>query len=161
MEYFTRELCEILLDMTALAICMLIVLFITAGSLKNRQKLFGNRPRKQIADFNETVLAQVIKQQFDKSLADTVEVINNRKLLNNKAVRSQEFYSSNQPEPGNPERIDKHDEAARLASAGLNAYAIGDRIKLPQGEIELIVNLHRLRNESAREANFAYAQEAG
>ena len=53
--------------------------------------------------------------------------------------------------------IDKYNEAARLAKSGLNVYAISDRVKLPQGEIELIVNLHKLSNESTREAKFAYA----
>ncbi|MCD6224758.1 MAG: hypothetical protein J7K32_04420 [Deltaproteobacteria bacterium] len=160
MEYFTRELCEILFDLTALSVCMFIVLFITISRFKNRHKISGIEQQKQTGNFNEAVLAQLIKQQFDKLLADTVDVINNGKLLNNKVARQPEIVDSpahDQPESDNLKMIDKYNEAAGLAKSGLNVYAISDRVKLPQGEIELIVNLHKLGNESAREAKFAYA----
>ena len=160
MEYFTRELCEILFDLTALSVCMFIVLFITISRFKKRHKISGTGQQKQTGNFNEAVLAQLIKQQFDKSLADTVDVINNGKLLNNKVAQQPETINSpahDQPESDNLKMIDKYSEAAGLAKSGLNAYAISDRVKLPQGEIELIVNLHKLSNESPREAKVAYA----
>ncbi|WP_157487307.1 DUF2802 domain-containing protein [Desulfosarcina sp. BuS5] len=48
--------------------------------------------------------------------------------------------------------VDKYDEAAALAKSGMNVCDIADRVKLSMGEIQLIVNLNSLRNESSRAA---------
>ena len=240
MEYFTTELCEILLDLTALSVCVFVVLFIIISTFKNKQKISGTRNQeeadKQSDNFNEAVMAQLIKEQFDKSLADVVGAINDEKLSNNKvvqknsvqekadqnrvdqeeidqkiidkkptiinleedeqsesdnseiinklsadtldAVNDEKFSNSNlnqepeeiikeeiitEPEYTDPDKsnqdkaeefeiIDKYDEAADLAKSGMNIYAISDRVKLPMGEIEVIVNMNRLRNETSRAA---------
>ena len=245
MEYFTTELCEILLDLTALSVCVFVALFIMISTFKNKQKISGTRNQeetdKQTDNFNEAVMAQLIKEQFDKSLADVVGAINDEKLSNNKvvqknsvqekadqnrvdqeeidqkiidkkpaiinleedeqsesdnseiinklsadtldAVNDEKLSNSNlnqepeeiikeeiitEPEYTDPDEsdqdkanqdkaeefkiIDKYDEAADLAKSGMKVYAISDRVKLPMGEIEVIVNMNRLRNETSRAA---------
>ncbi len=217
MEYFTIELCEILLCLTALSVCVFIVLFIIISTLKKKYKISGIEQKEQTGNFNESVMAQLIKQQLDKSLVDIVDAINDEKLLNNKVVRdkfvleeitkepetvdSDEYdqneyaqialcnsemidnslrdtvYAVNdeklsdnkfvlediakepetvdkydQVEPGNSEMIDKYDEAAGLAKSGMSVCDIADRVKLSMCEIELIVKLNSLRNESSRAA---------
>ena len=80
--------------------------------------------------------------------------------MNDNIAQEPEIVDSpahDQPESDNFKMIDKYSEAAWLAKSGLNVYAIADKVKLPQGEIELIVNLHKLRNESPLEAKNAYA----
>jgi hypothetical protein len=239
MEYFTIELCEILLDLTALFVCVFIVLFIIISTFKKRHKISGIEQKEQTGNFNESVMAQLIKQQLDKSLTDIVDAINDEKLSNNKVVREkfvlkeiskepelvdsdeydQEYVDSGEydqneydqiesgnlemidkplidavyaindeklsdnkvvreklvqkkfvleeiskePEPvdsdeydqvesNNSEMIDKYDEAAALAKSGMNVCDIADRVKLSMGEIELIVKLNSLRNESSQAA---------
>ena len=275
MEYFTIELCEILLDLTALFVCIFIVLFIIISTFKNKRKISGidqqEQTDKETDNFNEALMAQLIKQQFDKSLADVVGAINDEKLLNNKVaqekvdqenivqekvkeeevdqnkidqeeidqegidqkiinkkptiinareheqtesnnseiinklsadtldsindekisntkvdqepeeifqvevvkeevineeiikeevaqeenikeaiIKEPEFIDSNEHnhvESEKIEEIDKYDEAVDLAKSGMDVYAIADKVKLPMGEIEVIVNLNRLRNE--------------
>jgi|GEM_PF-3062479 len=289
MEYFTIELCEILLDLTALFVCIFIVLFIIISAFKNKRKISGTDQQaqtdKQTDNFNEAVMAQLIKEQLDKSLADVVGAINDEKLSNNKIVKEKvnqeevvqknveeeqidqnqndekflntkgslnnklailsveapvwqgvktqeyqdilsfrnavrrdasalkmssyccaspnieqepekavqvevvkeeeeindeiikekivkeeivkeeevndeiiqeaivkepEFIESDEDNPVESEKIevsDKYDEAADLAKSGMNVYEIADKIKLPMGEIEMIVNLNRLRDE--------------
>ena len=244
MEYFTIELCEILLCLTALSVCVFIVLFIIISTLKKRYKISGIEQKEQAGNFNESVMAQLIKQQLDKSFVDIVDAINDEKLSNNKVVpnkvvpnkvvrekfvleeisKEPEFVDSDEydqeyvdsgeydqneydqiesgnsemidkplidavyaindeklpdnkvvrekfvleeiskePEPvdsdeydqvesNNSEMIDKYDEAAALAKSGMNVCDIADRVKLSMGEIQLIVNLNSLRNESSRAA---------
>ncbi|MBL0699568.1 MAG: hypothetical protein JJV92_01645 [Desulfosarcina sp.] len=283
MEYFTIELCEILLGFTALSVCVFIVLFIIISTFKKRHKISVIEQKEQTGNFNESVVAQLIKQQLDKSLVDIVGAINDEKLSNNKDVREKvvqeklvpeeiakepepvdsdeydqvepgnsemiekpwvdivdaiddEQFSNNkvvqeeiakeeitkepelvdsdeydqvelgnsemietplvdivdaindeklsnnkvirekvvqekfvleeiakEPEPvdsdgydqvesGNSEMIDKYDEAADLAKSGMNVCDIADRVKLSMGEIDLIVKLNSLRNESSRAA---------
>ncbi|MCD6274267.1 MAG: hypothetical protein J7K30_15860, partial [Deltaproteobacteria bacterium] len=86
MEYFTIELCEILLCLTALSVCVFIVLFIIISTLKKRYKISGIEQKEQAGNFNESVMAQLIKQQLDKSFVDIVDAINDEKLSNNKVV---------------------------------------------------------------------------
>lgn len=239
MEYFTMELCEILLDLTALSVCVFIVLFIVISTFKKRHKISGIEQKEQTGNFNESVMVQLIKQQLDKSFVDIVDAINDEKLSNNKVVPNkavrekfvpeeiskepepvdsgeydQNEYDqiepgnsemidkplidavyaindeklpdnkfvpekvvpekvvqekfvleeiSKEPEPvdsdkydqvelNNSEMIDKYDEAAALAKSGMNVCDIADRVKLSMGEIQLIVNLNSLRNESSRAA---------
>lgn len=147
MEYFTRDFYEMLLDLAALSICGFTVLFIIYSKFKGGTEKIKKERQKQTSDFSSQVLTQLIKLQFDRSLADTVAVINNGQLLDNISVQQQKFGKSS-----DSKILDKYDEAADLVQAGLNSYAIADRVKLPQGEIELIVNMNRLRNESAQTA---------
>ncbi|MBL0716755.1 MAG: hypothetical protein JJV89_01790 [Desulfosarcina sp.] len=254
MEYFTTELCEILLDLTALSVCVFVALFIMISTFKNKQKISGTRNQeesdKQTDNFNEVVMAQLIKEQFDKSLADVVGAINDEKLSNNEVVQKNSVQEkadqnkvdheeigeeidqkiidqkpatinleedeqsesdnseiinkisadtldavddekvlntnlnqepeemikeemlkeenmaepeytdpnesdqdkANQDKAGQFEIIDKYDEAADLVKSGMNVSAISDRVNLPMGEIEVIVNMNRLRNEASRAA---------
>jgi hypothetical protein len=234
MEYLTMELCEILLDLIALSVCVFMVLFIVISTFKKKDRISGIEQKEQIGNFDESVMAQIVKQQLYKSLIDVVDAVNDKKLSNNQAVRNQavpekfvqekiakepepvdpDEYNQNEydqvesnnsemmdksltdivdavndkklsnnqavpekfvqekiakePEPvgpdeynqnesdqiesGKPEMIDKYDEAAGLAKSGMNACDIADRVKLSMCEIELIVKLNRLRNESSRAA---------
>ena len=181
MEYFTIELCETLLDLTALFVCIFIVLFIIISTFKNKRKISGiekqEQTEQQTDNFNEAIMAQLIKQQFDKSLADVVGAINDEKLSNTKVdqepeeivqvevvkeevinkeiikeaiIKEPEFIEAdehNQVKSEKIEEIDKYDEAVDLAKSGMDVYAIADKVKLPMGEIEVIVNLNKLRNE--------------
>nr|MBL0731594.1 hypothetical protein [Desulfobacterales bacterium] len=107
-----------------------------------------------------------------KLSADTLDTVNDEKLSNRnlnqepeeiikeemikeEIVAESEYTDPNesdQDEAGQFEIIDKYDEAADLAKSGMNVYGISDRVNLPMGEIEVIVNMNRLRNEASRAA---------
>lgn len=50
---------------------------------------------------------------------------------------------------GNPDRGGKYRDVVKMAAQGLDAKAIADTLRLPEGEISLILDLNRRKNENS------------
>jgi hypothetical protein len=139
---------------------LLILLAVLRNRRKLKQSLLENGPAESGQDFNVQVYSQTIKQQIDQAFANITQAIaaeqaNLDRVLSNRPSRrgtaAVPGFSGPAPmlEPveiswisgENASRNDPHEQTLKLAVEGLSARQISDKLKIPIGEVELILSL--------------------
>lgn len=119
----------IALDVTGILVCMLIV-----SVLYRKRKKDANTVefRKTIHENAATGAYATAEGGFDRVFANVLQY---------------------QPQPGGKEikgrKIDPYEEARWLAELGMSIHGIAERVDLPRCEIELIIDLCRVRSSCA------------
>lgn len=139
---------------------LLILLALLRNRRKLKQSLLENGRPESGQDFNSQVFSQTIKQQIDQAFANITQAIaaeqaNLDRVLSNRRPRrgtaAVPGFSDPAPmlEPAeiswisaeNASRNDPHEQTLKLAVEGLSARQISDKLKIPIGEVELILSL--------------------
>jgi hypothetical protein len=142
---------------------LLILLVLIRNRRKFKQSLLEKALPESGQNFNVQVFSQTIKQQLDQAFANitrtiAVEQTNLDRVLS--ASRSHrgtppmaDLYDPvSMPEPveiswisgQSANRNDPHEQTLKLAGEGLTARQISDKLKIPIGDVELILSLKEI-----------------
>lgn len=162
---FTINFWEILLDVIALCLCGATVFYFVRNKIKFKQSLLKDGARENFANFNE-VLIQLLGQSemAFESIFDTIkkerrvlqemiekEIKNGENRLLEKELKQVEKHLSKKnikySDFNTSINESAHEEVAKLADMGLTVKEICERVKIPKGEIELILKFRKLGHE--------------
>ena len=150
---------------------MLYLIIKKVKERKNNLKIHKMHNRR---NFDEEVFSQLVKQQSEKAFERISRTIKNERQLlaelieNGQLKKVRNHLKSNsmpkpktkslqankikKPFPGNSGR-DSYAEVLRLSDQGMKATKISEMVKIPKGEIEMLISLRKKRRKvSGREA---------
>ena len=152
---------EIAVDGIQIFLCFLILFFLI---LNHRRRMKPDRMNPKIEtaqDFNLQVFSQSINQQVELAFANILEVSANERRNLDKVLQFNPFKYANhsspeirpQSRPSHPDdSLQRGKETAgqgehrtriqKLATRGRSAKQISEELKMPLGEVELILSLH-------------------
>jgi hypothetical protein len=171
MELIEEGFWGILLNITGICLWGGTVLYLVIKKVKGRRKdLTICRIRNQ-RNFEEEVFSQLVKQQSEKAFKRISRTINNERqllaeLIENgdlkkagthlkskriSKIKPKSLADSNmkKPFPENTER-DSYAEVLRLADQGMTVRKISEIVKIPKGEIEMLITLRKRKRKVAR-----------
>ncbi len=157
LTYRSIEFWGILVDAAGLFFCCIAVLYV----LKERGWKSSKRKGKNQADeFNAEVFYQMMRQQFETSIAAITDVVNNeQKALQTLAHNRKGSAKSCLPEENRdraktlidfssslePEYVRTSGEVTRQGDLGFNTGRGSERVCMQREEIELIAKIERKR----------------
>jgi len=152
---------EIAVDGIQIFLCLLILFFMIRN---HRRRMKPDRMNPKIEsgqDFNLQVFSQSINQQVELAFTNILEVAANERRNLDKVLQFQPVRNANhssleiRPQSRPPHRDDsfqRGQETAgqgehrtriqKLATRGMSAKQISEELKMPLGEVELILSLH-------------------
>lgn len=147
---------EVAIDGIQICLCLLIILLLIRKGVKRNQMASQARTK----DFDTEIYSEVIKQQASQAFEHISETIagerrNLERVLQISQLRGKpinEFNFQDQLASLNlneisPRRDDQmeplpyRDQIQRLAIKGMSVRKISEKLEIPMGEVELIVNL--------------------
>lgn len=151
-----------IIDLAALALCGLVIVYLVFNRIKYRQLLLDERLVSNFrTDFSAEVITRMIGQQTEKSFATLVRAIyNERERMQNWAEKSllpagETLFVSDAPGSDHSEAPNelacaesaenRTFEISKLAAAGMGASEIAAVVKRPQAEVDLCLSLERRR----------------
>lgn len=148
MEGISQNLLITILIAADLAVCSLVVFYFLWGRRQDQKFVDSARIRKLVDSLGELV------KESDRASRNLLDALNERHRRTEelfreidtrerrlaKAIREAERMHM---ESENSEKAGSYSEVSRLAELGLNADEIAGRVRLPKGEIELILGLKR------------------
>jgi hypothetical protein len=149
-----------LLDGIQILLCVLILFYLVRNRLKTNRAARANRGRTDLPDFTRVLLLEAARQQVEDALDAVVRRVEDERL------RLQDVLTEPglQPQPGMREAAPpvhgRPDEStaclaapnaelrpygaiAGLSVGGLGSRQIAETLKLPVGEVELVLQLQR------------------
>ena len=166
MIYLTIEFWKLALDVIGISLCGITILHLIRNRSKYNQSLVKEPGEGNLKDFQEEVLAQLVKHQsygFLETISNAIkkeqmplhslmekkEAIKEEKPLSAKEPDQvqEDFHNKNSPDSSYL-ASDEYGEVSRLADLGLSVKKISERVKIPKGEVELIVKLKGLENRA-------------
>ncbi len=154
MIYLTIEFWKLVLDVIALSLCGITIFYLIRNRSKYNQFLLKESGKGNSNNFNEEVLAQLVKQRSNmpfETISDAIEKermpLHSLKPLSAKKTGQVQEGSYNKKSSDSDELAgDEYGEVARLADLGLSVKKISEKANIPKGEIELVVKLKELEN---------------
>jgi len=170
MESLNLEFGIILLNFSGIFLWGVTMLYLFK---KKRNKAKGNKNNRVNINnrkFDEEVYAQLVRQQSEKAFRNIHSTIKRERDLLSELIERGEFKKIKKQVavkkmrktkktsiPSNKiKKIrhknnsrDKYSEVIKLADAGMPLYKISERVKIPKGEIEILIKLRKKRNEVA------------
>ena len=148
MEGISQNLLITILIAADLAVCSLVVFYLLWGRRQDQKFVDSARIRKLVDSLGELV------KESDRASRNLLDALNERHRRTEelfreidtrerrlvKAIREAEKMHM---ESENSEKAGSYSEVSRLAELGLDADEIAGRVRLPKGEIELILGLKR------------------
>lgn len=148
MEGISQNLLITVLIAADLAVCSLVVFYFLWGRRQDQKFVDSARIRKLVDSLGELV------KESDRASRNLLDALNERHRRTEelfreidtrerrlaKAIREAEKMHM---ESENSEKAGSYSEVSRLAELGLDADEIAGRVRLPKGEIELILGLKR------------------
>ena len=148
MEGISQNLLITILIAADLAVCSLVVFYLLWGRRQDQKFVDSARIRKLVDSLGELV------KESDRASRNLLDALNERHRRTEelfreidsrerrlaKAIREAEKMRI---ESENSEKAGSYSEVSRLAELGLDADEIAGRVRLPKGEIELILGLKR------------------
>lgn len=147
---------ELAIDGIQICLCLLIILLLIRKGVKRNQTASQARTK----DFDTEIYSEVIKQQVAQAFEHISETIagerrNLERVLQISQLRGKPINESNFQDQLaslnlneiSPRRDDQmeplpyRDQIQRLAIKGMSVRKISEKLKIPMGEVELIVNL--------------------
>jgi len=170
MANFSLSFWEILLDVIGLCLCGITILYLVKNKLKSNQKFLKEKSTENYENFNE-VLIQLIKQS-EKAFETIADNIKRERLVLQELIGKEarekagphslvkapgqvrrHFQKRNQKDLRSDDSVgDQYAEVEKLANLGLGSNEIFERVKIPKGEIELIINLKKKNHEFHRKS---------
>ena len=153
MAHFTLECCEIVADAVGIFSIGATVLYLTILRYKGYRGFFKKASNVGFRIFNDEVLIQLIRQQFNTSFGKILHALDQeqRIMLQYLAQVSEE----NNLKPSHAEDVDhimangtscavghEYDDVIKLADSDLNANDISEKLRIPIGEVELVLKLN-------------------
>jgi len=148
LEGITGNLLITILIVADLAVCAVVLLYFFWGRRQEEKQVDPVRLKKLVDS-----LGQLVKES-DRASRNLLDALNERhrrteELLRQMDVREKRITEAIRGDERtilrseNSDPAGKYKEVSRLADMGLDAEEIARRVKLPKGEIELILGLKR------------------
>lgn len=172
MAYSAIKFWEAAIDVTGIVLCCVVILYIIKNMFKRNRKPVKKDIKENIIDFNEQVLIQIIKQQSEKSFKIISDVVKKEYLvfqeITGEVIRAKkekpfDKIKSNQNNARDLNKKKKvhyiapeknhYGQVISMADSGMNAKEISEKLKIPQGEIDLIINLDKMSDQVNHEFN--------
>jgi len=160
-----------LLNITGICLWGGTVLYLIINKVKGRRKDLTICRISNQRKFDEEVFSQLVKQQSEKAFKRISHTINNerqllaeliengdlkkaRTHLKSKGIskikpKSLEDNNLKKPFLKNTER-DSYSEVLRLADQGMTVRKISEMVKIPKGEIEMLITLRKRKRKVTR-----------
>jgi hypothetical protein len=163
----TVNLWEIVLDITQICLGGFILLCLIRNKIKYKQ-LFLRAPNGENSpNFNTEFIIEAIRQQSDLAFTHILETIDKeRQTLDTYFELRETQIASKLLAPGrvvaqirNTEAADQnaadtiYGEIENLAGQGMSLEDISEDLNVPKGEVELVLKLKRLSDESSKNKN--------
>jgi len=161
MFYHSIEFWEHIMDIGIFCIFGFTLLYLIISEIAAGRRNASKKRSKKKRNFNED-----IKEQLDKmdSTQPMLQENIHKKHQNTKQPESKDTKqpgakNTNQPEPiaDYASTVDSYGEASKMVDSGMSIKAIREKVKIPVCEIELIIKLRKLINESNKNSD-GYAQ---
>lgn len=151
MEHYSTELLKVMLNVLGVGLWGITIACLLISRLRRSQVQLKNNDQVDILEFNEELRLQTAKNRFNKSFETGSENIrrDHRKLphfekktdpgkINRhwKDFRDKEMAGI----PGG-NSADEYSRVISLAEMGLSAKEVSKRLKIPKGEVELVIKL--------------------
>ena len=171
MDLLKEGIWGILLNITGICLWGGTVLYLIIKKVKGRRKdLTICRIRNQ-RKFDEEVFSQLVKQQSEKAFKRISRTINNERQLLAELIENGDLKKARnhlkskriskiepkslatnnmkKPFPENME-TDSYAEVLRLADRGMTVRKISEMVKIPKGEIEMLITLRKRKRKVTR-----------
>jgi len=148
LEGIGQNVLIIILIVADLAVCAVVVLYFFRGRSQDQRPVDTVRVRKLVDSLSELV------KESERASRNLLDALNERHRRTEELFRQLDTREKRMAEAirkvdsvvlksESHELTEKYKEVSRLADHGLSADEIGGRVKLPKGEIELILGLKR------------------
>lgn len=166
MALHTLNFWEIALDATQIGLCGLILLFLIRNRVKFKRLILNKPAAEKSQNFNTEFVVEAVRQQTELAFNHILETIDKERqtlsayfelretqlapglLKSASSGRIEPISSSEASEPDAADAI--YSEIESLADQGLNLADISEKLKVPRGEVDLVLKLKRLSIESAK-----------
>jgi len=155
---------EVVLDGTQIFLCIFILLFVIRNNIKNKQLISKALTEVKSHDFNAEFAVEAIRQQSELAFDHIVETIDKERntlnayfelnetqispnLLKSMSVSTVERHSHEGTTEGSAADV-IYQEIENLAEQGMSLTDISEKLKVPKGEVDLVLKLKRLSIES-------------
>ncbi len=147
---------QLALDGLQIVLCLLILFLIIATRIRGRRPAAESTESEHCRNFNARLLSESIQQQTDQAFDNILTVITSERRNLDRLLQllaagqaGADFtgadWEAAAAEPGNSEDRLPDDqlkiEVTKLADSGKDARQISRQLKIPIGEVELILNL--------------------
>lgn len=163
MNFISVEILGILLNLVSVCLWGLTMLYFVKTKNKSSDDVLRYAENESGKSFDDEVFDQMLKQRSECSLKRISNIIGTEQRAlraqgRNWVVRSANVrgarsianvalsthhHKKNKKPRNNENEKDKYQEAVRLADSGMTTRKISEKIKIPKGEIELLVKLRR------------------
>ena len=171
MDFVKEEFWGILLNITGSCLWAITILFLFMHKVKEKRKKLKDCRIAEHKKFDEEVFSQLIKQQTESAfntisltirnerrlLAELIENGKLKKMKNNSEnLRIDESKLSFLEMDRMEEKAfinngdDRYAEVLKLADRGMSTRKISEKVKIPKGEIEMLVSLRSRRRRHAK-----------
>ena len=156
----------VLLSITATCLWGGTMLYFIINRVKGKRTNIKISKMRNQKNFNEEVFSQLIKQQSEKSFERISRTIKNERQLLTELIENGELkkvrnhlkskriakpepkslQANKKPFPGKPAR-DDYAKVLNLADQGMTVRKISEIVKIPKGEIEMLITLRKRRRK--------------
>ncbi len=170
MESLNLELGVVLLNVSGIFLWGITILYL----LKNKKEKDSEEKKQRYLsnnrNFDEEVYAQLVRQQSEKAFKNIHSTIKRERYLLSELIEKGEFKKvRKQVSPKKTRKTkrtsipankikknrhkanlkDRYSEVIKLADAGMTMNKISEKVKIPKGEIEILIKLRKKRNKVA------------
>ncbi len=170
MESLNIEMGVILLNGAGIFLWGITILYLLKNKREKEKDEKKNRYIMNNRNFDEEIYAQLVRQQSEKAFRNIHSTIKRERHLLSQLIDSGEFKKAKKqvavkktrktkksPVPANKVKKihrkknsrDRYAEVIKLADAGMTMNKISEKIKIPKGEIDILIKLRKKRNEIA------------
>jgi hypothetical protein len=134
-------------------LCLLILFFLIRNHRPKMKTDLMNHESQSDQNFNLQVFSQTINQQIELAFANILEVAANERRNLDQVLQFHQFNlpDGNPAGPNSDDTLQRVNDSAgqgqrqariqRLATRGMSAKQISEKLKTPMGEVELILSL--------------------
>jgi hypothetical protein len=163
------NLWEIVLDITQICLGGVILLFLIRNQIKYKQLFLKAPTAENPQNFNTEFIIQAIRQQSDLAFTHILETIDKERQTLDTYFELSETQIASKMLALAPGRVVAqipgtevadlsaadtiYSEIENLAGEGMSLEDISEDLNVPKGEVELVLKLKRLSDESAKNKN--------
>ncbi|MBN1275861.1 MAG: hypothetical protein JXA35_00095 [Deltaproteobacteria bacterium] len=152
MELYSTELLKVILNVLVVGLWGITIIYLLISRLRRSQVQLKNNDQVDILEFNEELKLQTAKNRFSKPFETGSENIRRdyRKLPHfekkadlDKINKHWKDFRDKEIAAGIPggNSADEYSRVISLAEMGLSAKEVSKRLKMPKGEVELVIKL--------------------
>ena len=153
---------EVAVDGIQILLCLLILFFLVRNHRHKMKPDMMNSKRGSDQDFNLQVFYQAIHQQVEMAFTNIQDVVADERRNLDKVLQLQPFNSADHRTAENGPQVfpahrggsfqhvketkgsgERQIRIQKLASRGMNTKKISEELKMPLGEVELILSLQK------------------